>query len=91
MDPATIKLLKVVELKEALKSLGLSTKGRKAELQARLLEYHAAEQRGEKTPSPELLATGETSSEAVTGETTTEDLSVEKRDDIAENEKSEPE
>jgi len=69
MDPATIKLLKVVELKEVLKSVGLTTKGRKAELQERLLQHFAAEERGEKTPSPELLATGETSSEQVTNET----------------------
>merc|ERR1712226_1394799 len=40
MDEATIKSLRVVDLKECLQSLNLSTKGRKSELADRLRKYY---------------------------------------------------
>merc|ERR1711997_832081 len=55
----TIKKLRVVDLKEALGALNLSTKGKKAELVARLTEYYESqqeepeEQQSEKSPTPE--------------------------------------
>merc|ERR1712039_1063733 len=54
MDAETIKKLRVVDLKEALGALNLSTKGKKAELVARLTEYHESQQQGS-TPEPEKI------------------------------------
>ena len=56
MDAETIKKLRVVDLKEALGALNLSTKGKKAELVARLTEYHESQQQQEgSTPEPENI------------------------------------
>ena len=55
MDAETIKKLRVVDLKEALGALNLSTKGKKAELVARLTEYHESQQQEGSTPEPENI------------------------------------
>merc|ERR1712226_708540 len=63
MDEATLKSLRVVDLKECLQSLNLSTKGRKAELADRLRKYY---QNLEKESGEKESITEETTEETQT-------------------------
>merc|ERR1712226_1843404 len=63
MDEATIKSLRVVDLKECLQSLNLSTKGRKSELADRLRKYY---QNLEKESGEKESITEETTEETQT-------------------------